>query len=93
LLIVSGPGGTDSIIGIDSIVVYDKPIAQFTATPLEVNIETEPVVITNQSTCSDGTIITYYYNFGDNTNSTHNLQINLVFMTHMQRITIFFILL
>ena len=71
-LIVTGPGGTDSIIGIDSVVVYDKPVAQFNATPLEVNIETEPVVITNQSTCSDGTIITYNYNFGDNINSSQS---------------------
>jgi gliding motility-associated-like protein len=70
VLIVTGVGGTDSIIGTDSIVVFDKPTALFSVSPTEVNVETEPIVITNQSTCTDGTITSYYYNFGDNSSST-----------------------
>ena len=69
VLVVNGAGGSDSIVGTDSVVVYDTPTAQFTVSPTEVNLETEPVIITNQSTCSDGTITNYLYNFGDNTTS------------------------
>jgi len=70
VLIVNGAGGSDSIVGTDSVVVYDTPTALFSVSPTEVNVETEPVVITNQSTCTDGTITNYLFNFGDNSTST-----------------------
>ncbi|MCD6066623.1 MAG: Microbial collagenase precursor [Bacteroidetes bacterium] len=66
-LIVFGDGGSDTLVGIDSVTVYDLPQAAFIANPVSVNAATDQVFCTNISVSPDGTALSYIYNFGDNT--------------------------
>ncbi|MFY8166772.1 MAG: PKD domain-containing protein, partial [Sediminibacterium sp.] len=66
-LIVSGDGGSDTIVGIDSVNVFDLPQAAFIANPTTVNATIDPVFITNISQSPDATALTYIYDFGDGT--------------------------
>jgi gliding motility-associated-like protein len=60
-LIVSGPGGIDSIMLNNNIKVNPTPVASFNATPLDVNIPESEVTFTNTSVGG----INYIWNFGD----------------------------
>jgi gliding motility-associated-like protein len=77
-LVVTGPGGKDSIIGIDSVTVYPLPTALFVASPTVVTSGVDPVSC-NASTYSK-LANSYIWNFGDNTptvtaaNPTHTYQ-------------------
>ena len=66
-LIAYGPGGSDTIKKIDSVVVYQKPFAFFTATPLLVYVPNDPVIFTNQSQYA----VFYNWDFGDGGTSTN----------------------
>lgn len=66
-LIVSGDGGSDTIVGIDSVTVFDLPQAAFIANPTTANATVDPVFITNISQSPDATALTYIYDFGDGT--------------------------
>ncbi len=65
-LTASGPGGVDSVIGIDSAIVYDIPVAVFVASPTLVNATSDPVTCVNLSTGATS----YIWDFGDGTGST-----------------------
>jgi PKD repeat protein len=65
-LTVTGPGGQDVLIKIDSVVVYDRANAFFGAEPEEVFIPNQPVTFFNFSTNAD----TYSWDFGDGETST-----------------------
>ncbi|MBS1646235.1 MAG: PKD domain-containing protein [Bacteroidetes bacterium] len=60
-LVVTGPGGKDSIAGIDSVTAYALPHALFTAAPTSVSMGVDPVVCSNLSTGASS----YNWNFGD----------------------------
>lgn len=66
-LIVTGPGGsTDQALHIDSAIVHENAIAYFVVNPATVYVPTQPTQLYNFSQFSD----TYYWDFGDGTNST-----------------------
>jgi len=75
-LVVFGPGGKDSIIGFDSVVVYASPRAVFVATPTVVTVGVDPISCSNFSSGATS----YIWSFGDNTatvtttNPTHTYQ-------------------
>lgn len=61
-LIAVGAGGTDTIIGIDSVIVHPKPVALFSIIPsYTLNVGSQPVTCQNQSTGASA----YAWNFGD----------------------------
>jgi gliding motility-associated-like protein len=60
-LTVVGDGGTVSIVGIDSVIVYDLPQPAFIATPTTASAGTDPIVLTNISQNA----ISYIWDFGD----------------------------
>ncbi len=65
-LTANGPGGTNNIVGIDSVTVYDLPVAVFVANPTVIIVPTEAVQLTNLSQNAN----VYDWNFGDG--STHS---------------------
>lgn len=76
-LIVLGDGGSDTLIGIDSVTVYEIPQAAFIANPTTVGAQTDPVTCTNISVSPDGSTLSYQFDFGDgsaietNSNPSH----------------------
>lgn len=62
-LSATGPGGTNNIIGIDSVIVYPVPIAAFTANPTTVGAINDPVNCTNLTAGG----ASYQWDFGDGT--------------------------
>jgi gliding motility-associated-like protein len=66
-LIVTGDGGSDTLIGIDSVTVFELPQAAFIANPTTLNAVTDQVFCTNISVSPDGSALSYQYNFGDTT--------------------------
>ena len=63
-LVVTGPGGKDSITGIDSAIVYPDPSANFIVQPLAVTVGVDPIVCAIVYSKDVGS---YVWNFGDNT--------------------------
>lgn len=64
-LTVTGPGGTSSVVGVDSVIVYEKPVAYFVATPTTVYIPNTVLTTTNLTTNGN----TYVWYFGDGDSS------------------------
>jgi gliding motility-associated-like protein len=62
-LVVTGPGGKDSMTIVNDVTVYPNPIANFIIQPLLVTVGIDPIVCTNHS----GGATSYIWNFGDNT--------------------------
>lgn len=62
-----GPGGSDTLIKQDIVIVYEKPFAYFIATPLLVYVPNDPVYFTNQSVNA----VSYQWDFGDGGTSTN----------------------
>jgi gliding motility-associated-like protein len=60
-LTATGPGGTNSVLGVDSAIVHDIPLAAFTASPLVVSALTDAVNCLNLSSGASS----YVWNFGD----------------------------
>jgi gliding motility-associated-like protein len=68
-LTVTGPGGVDAVIGVDSAIVHDLPTAGFFASPLVVSALSDPVNCINVSTGATS----YIWDFGDgSTDNTVN---------------------
>ncbi|MFL5764841.1 MAG: PKD domain-containing protein [Bacteroidia bacterium] len=65
-LVVTGPGGTNTFVGVDSAIVHDIPIAAFAASPVVVSALTEPVNCINASIGATS----YIWNFGDGSTTT-----------------------
>ena len=65
-LTITGPGGTDTEIHVDSIVVHPRAQAFFAVNPTEVFVPTQPMFTFNFST--DAT--QYFWDFGDGNTST-----------------------
>ena len=66
-LLVTGPGGKDSIVGIDSVIVYPTPSANFIVQPLVVTVGVDPIVC---ALVYSKDVASYIWNFGDNTIDT-----------------------
>jgi gliding motility-associated-like protein len=64
-LTATGPGGTSTIVGVDSVTVYELPTAYFVATPTTVYVPNTEMVVTNLSTNAS----TFVWDFGDGTQS------------------------
>jgi PKD repeat protein len=65
-LTVTGPGGTDQLVKIDSVIVHPRAIAQFAVNPTSVYVPTQPVQYYNFSSFADN----YQWLFGDGNTST-----------------------
>lgn len=60
-LTATGPGGVTSVIGVDSAIVYDIPVAAFVANPLVASAVSDPVTCINLSSGATS----YIWDFGD----------------------------
>ncbi|MBT3453393.1 MAG: PKD domain-containing protein, partial [Lentimicrobiaceae bacterium] len=66
-LIVSGPGGNDTLVKEDYIIVYDTPVAEFEATPTT----GEAPLVVNFTDLSTGDITDWQWVFGDGGSSNY----------------------
>jgi PKD repeat protein len=74
-LTATGPGGVSTVIGIDSAVVYDIPIAAFAASPLVVGATADPVSFINLSTGAS----TYLWDFGDGAGTSTSISPSYIY--------------
>jgi gliding motility-associated-like protein len=65
-LTATGPGGTSSVVGIDSVIVYPVPVAAFVASPTTVYIPNGILSTVNLTTGAS----TYLWDFGDGVTSS-----------------------
>jgi gliding motility-associated-like protein len=65
-LTATGPGGVDVVVGTDSAIVHDIPVAAFAASPVVLNATEDAVICINLSTGATS----YIWSFGDGGSST-----------------------